>query len=389
MKYSFLFFLLFTIGFAQAQKDDPVSVMATIICECIDNATDNDWKVNPETILNECEQAGVLGGLLSAIPKSDSNTTTITTDDSGVTEINKKEKDEAYKQLESNCPRYQEYVKTKGKDFTGLRLKVTETSCVCIAEISTALPLAEKNKGIQDCMIQSVRQEREKGVDTPLTVEEIRRFYNQLKTDITENCEAVKKVVFADDEEKLNSYSSDEKAMEFYTKGQEAAREKNFKLAVRNYKKAVAIDNEFVFAWDNLGRTYRELGQYDKAIEAYLSSLKVDSLNRTSLMNIAVAYTYKKDLTSAQKYYEMFRSYYPEDPEAPYGLALVLVRRGELSASLLNAISAYKLYQKSNSPYQADAQKLIAYLYDAFREVGKVAEFEKICKDNELNLEFK
>ena len=125
MKYSFLFFLLFSIGLAQAQKDDPVSVMATIICECIDNATEKDWKANPETILSECEQAGVLGGLLSAIPTSDSNTTSTTTDDSGVTEINKKEKDEAYKQLESNCPRYQEYVKTKVKDFTDLKLGIS------------------------------------------------------------------------------------------------------------------------------------------------------------------------------------------------------------------------------------------------------------------------
>lgn len=389
MKYFFLLFLLFSIGSVQAQQDDGVNVYATIMCECIDIATIEEWQTKPEEILNECEKGAIIGAMISVLPTGDANSTSSTTDVSGATQFGKKERDEAYKILESNCGKYQDYTKKKGKDFTDLRIKVVETSCTCVGEISTALPRTEKNKRIQQCMIQSVREEREKGADTPLTVEEIRGFYDQLRSDLTENCEAVEKVVFANDEEKLNSYSNDEKALDYYTKGQDAFQEGELKKAVRHYKKAVSIDNEFVFAWDNLGRTYRELGEYDKAIDAYLSSLKVDSLNRTSLMNIAVAYTYKKDLASAQKYYEMLKSYYPEDPESPYGLALIHIRRGELDDALLNAISAYKLYQKSNSPYQADAQKLITYLYGKFNNAGRGVEFKKTCKENEINPEFK
>ena len=60
-----------------------------------------------------------------------------------------------------------------------------------------------------------------------------------------------------------------------------------------------------------------------------------------------------------------------------------------MNNGLINAISASKLYQNSNSPYQADAQKVITCLYNKHNNAGQVEELENVCKEQELDLNFK
>jgi hypothetical protein len=45
------------------------------------------------------------------------------------------------------------------------------------------------------------------------------------------------------------------------------------------------------------------------------------------------------------------------------------------------------LYIESGSPYTADAEKLMRYLYDMFAEENKQELFKKICSDQNINLD--
>jgi len=392
--FSTIAFVLF-FNTISAQNKDKVTVMSKITCECINNISEEIWKSNPQEEIKDCFNAAVLGGLLSMIQvntskKSDSivvelRNNKVSSGNLEIGEIDEKDLELTRQQLRKNCPRYNSL---KDKDYSYLISKVSITSCNCISEISTALPLSEKNKRIQGCMQEGLSNEVLNGEDQPTTVEEIKFFYKSLQKELVENCEAVKRVTFVDDEEKLNSYSYNEKAANFYNKGQTVYQQGKFKEAIRYYKKAVAIDKEFVFAWDNLGRAYRELNQFDKAIEAYKASLKVDSLNRTALMNMAVAYNYKKDFEHAIEYYELIKLYYPNDPESPYGLSLIYMQQEKWDKSLLSAIEAYKLYGLSKSPYQADAERIISHLYAEFKKRDRIEYFNKACADNDITLGF-
>lgn len=394
IKYITIFGLLFTCN-AIAQSEDKITVMSKITCECIDNISDKVWENNPKEKIEDCFNAAVLGGLLSMISldstkESDSivveiGSNKVKNGDAVVNEINDSDLELTKQQLRKNCNRYKAF---ENKGFNALTKKALTISCSCISKISTSIPLEKKNEEIQKCMIGSVTEATQNGEARPVTVEAIQEFYNNLKTQLVENCEAIKRVTFSDDEHKLNSYSSNKKASSLYSKGQIAYQEKNLKEAARYYKKAVTIDKNFIFAWDNLGRTYRELNQYDKAIEAYEASLKIDKFNKTALMNIAVAYNYKKDFNNSIKYYRLLKSYYPKDPESPYGMALAYMYKGDLEKSLLNVIEAYELYQQSKSPYEADAKRLMAYLYTEFNKANKTEAFKKICAENNITLKF-
>ncbi|MFK5981692.1 MAG: tetratricopeptide repeat protein [Flavobacteriaceae bacterium] len=384
---SFLF-----INIINGQTNDKVQVMSNITCECISNTPQKDWDKNPDKKFKDCIDAAVLGGLLSMInldemTEKDSlsieiGSNKVTNVNEGIGEITGDDIEQTKKDLEKNCDRYKNLVSNNQ-----LQQKASELSCECITTINVSLPLAEKNKMIQKCISESLSSEINKdGIS--LTENKIEALKENMQKELVESCEAVKRVVFSDNEEKLHAYSNNEKAMKYYNLGLEASRNEDLKTAIKHYKKAVSIDKEFVFAWDNLGVSYRRLSEFDNAIEAYESSLKIDGYNRTALMNIAVVYNHKKDFDNAIKYYELLKSYYPEDPESPYGLSLIFMQLGELEKSLLNTIKAYDLYKKSDSPYQADAERLITFLFSEFKKNGKEKEFKKICKENNLKLDF-
>ena len=83
--------------------------------------------------------------------------------------------------------------------------------------------------------------------------------------------------------------------IEFYQKGQLDFEEKKYKEALKNYQKAVEIDKNFAFAWDNIGLCNRYLENYEDAIVAYEKSIKINPKGLMPLQNLAIVYSYKKD----------------------------------------------------------------------------------------------
>ena len=358
--------------------------MATIICECLENESPKKLSKNFEKKLNDCYRASVLGALISSIPTDEDSTITINSDGSS-DKVTEKDKKKAFKILEENCEVYKKQIE-KDSNYKKYLDSSTQLSCGCISEISTSISTEEKNSLISECITQGVSASKARDNIDLNTVETIRAFYKEIESQLVDECEALKTITFSNDEEIPKAYSSLDKANEFYNKGIAESEKENYKKALKFYKKAVELDNKFVFAWDNLGRTYRELHDYDKAIEAYKNSIEIDSLNRTPLMNLAVAYNYKKDYKNAEYWYKKLKEAYPNDPEGHYGLALTYMYNKKLEASLNSIIDAYFLYKESKSPYTADAEKVMNYLYSFFKEEGKEDRFKQICKDRNINL---
>lgn len=63
-------------------------------------------------------------------------------------------------------------------------------------------------------------------------------------------------------------FSKNAEALDLYSQGLKEKKNNNLKKAIDFFKKAVQIDPDFAFAWDNIGICYRKLGDYDEALNA-------------------------------------------------------------------------------------------------------------------------
>ena len=201
-----------------------------------------------------------------------------------------------------------------------------------------------------------------------------------------ETCEAVKNVVGMNNKENKKSISNNSEAIKEYNKGGDYLREKDYKNALPFYEKAVKIDSDFAFAWDNIGVCNRNLGNYDAAISAYKKSKKIDPNGITAFHNIALAYIGKNDFKNAIKSYRTLAELDDKNPEVYYGTGMVYYYNlKDYEKALNNMCKAYNLYIDQNSPYRTDAETNIQKLYAEFKKIGKVEVFKKILAANNIS----
>lgn len=286
-----------------------------------------------------------------------------------------------------------------------------ESACDCIDTIYTG----DKDKeamavSIHDCIKVStavyqisaslidakIMDTIESGRDTNMKIninidpnsDDFKKSYYELEAYVMDNCASAKKNMMVNDKTNKNSFSDNEEAMEWYRKGIAANEKNNEKKSIEYYKKAIKADSNFAFAWDNLGLSYRKLEDYDNAIFAYKKSLQVDPRGLTPLQNLAVAYQYKKEYEKAIATYERIAKLEPENPEIYYGIGLVhTTYLKQYEDGLINLCKAFNLYTKLKSPYRADAQKMIQYIYLEMKNEGKESRFKEILKENNIDME--
>lgn len=123
--------------------------------------------------------------------------------------------------------------------------------------------------------------------------------YYEIERYMMEHCEPLKIAIASEEELHNNSVSNDPKALKAYDRGLDALKKNDFKAALPHFLEAVKIDSRFAFAWDNVGVCYRNLGDIDKAIDAYKTSLFIEPNGIMPLQNLGVAYTFKKDYDNA------------------------------------------------------------------------------------------
>lgn len=216
---------------------------------------------------------------------------------------------------------------------------------------------------------------------------EYKKNYSTIEEYLMANCSALRETIATNDVLREKSVSKNEEAMKEFHLGIAAASKENNKEAIEHYKKAVAIDPEFAFAYDNLGLSYRKLEDFDNAILAYQKSLEIDPDGKMPLQNIAVAYQYKNEFQKAIEAYKKLSELDNKDPEIYYGIGNIYAfNLNDSEKGLDNLCKAYNIYSEMKSPYRADAQTLIQKIYGNLKKEGKENKFFEILKNNNINI---
>ena len=75
-----------------------------------------------------------------------------------------------------------------------------------------------------------------------------------------------------------------------------------YKDAVREYKKALILDNDNVRAMNWMGYAYRGMGETEKAIGIYKSAIKVDPQNIIAYSELGTIYARREDFKLSKEY---------------------------------------------------------------------------------------
>ncbi len=262
-------------------------------------------------------------------------------------------------------------------------LAVSNDACQCISQIETESD--DKNQLIKDCINKSLEA---KIVDESSEENKIVEMnYKTIENYLVQHCKPLKELAFTENKKFRHASSDNVLAQLAYDDGMEYINDDDIENAIIKFSKAVEIDANFAFAWDNLGISYRKNGEYDKAIASYKKSLEIYPEGRLPLLNIAITYNLNKQYDEAVTYYNKFIEIYKEDPEGYYGLGLILYTQQQEEAGLDNLIRAYTIYTAQNSPYRADAAKKIGYMYKDLKNQDRLEVFHKVADKYNLKVQ--
>ena len=289
------------------------------------------------------------------------------------------------------------------KKIDNLKKELADNACKCIDSVKDEIINRKRKEnidGINNCTKEYVGAfilgkkllaiDPTKSSDINVNLDENSAEYVQAKRDLEDylmnNCPSIKFVLASNDKENENSYSQNKKAREYYTKGVNESNNKNYEKALKYYLLSVKEDENFPFAWDNLGFCYRQLGKYDEAIEAYKKSISLDPNHAFPIQNLAIAYSYKKEYQKAIDTFELLRKLDENNPETYYGIGQIYYQYlKEYEKSLDYVCKAFNLYIKANSPYRSDAEHIIKLNYAELKKQGKEDKFFEILKANNIN----
>lgn len=298
----------------------------------------------------------------------------------------------------------------KKSDSTNLMKELAANGCKCVDSISTynksknmvakeisncinkqtgAFQMGSKLMNIEAAKEKAVEKNGKKQINISFETNEdspeYKKYYYALERYMMTNCSSLQTKIATNEKQSSKSLSTNKEALDYFDKGQDEAKKKNNQKAVDYFKKAVEIDPQFAFAWDNLGVNYRRLNQLDKALESYKKSLEIDPNGTFPLQNIAVVYIYKKEYQNAVNAYEKLAEKDKTNPEIYYGLGNVYaIYLQDYEKGLDNLCKAYTLYIEQKSPYRADAEKLINTVYVEMKKQGKEAKFNEILADHNI-----
>jgi tetratricopeptide (TPR) repeat protein len=216
---------------------------------------------------------------------------------------------------------------------------------------------------------------------------EYKRYYYTIEERLADSCKALRRLMTSNDKMSDKSITEDRLALKTYDKGVDFLKKEEYKEALSLFRKAVELDPEFAFAWDNIGICERKLGNYDAAIAAYKTSLSIDPKGAMPLHNLIYAYEFKKEYDSALIATENLLSIYPNDPEAYYGAGRIYIFfKKDFEKGLDQICKAYNIYVENKSPYRSDAQQNIQYIYTEMKKQGKEEKFKEILKKNKITI---
>jgi len=122
--------------------------------------------------------------------------------------------------------------------------------------------------------------------------------------------------------------------------------------AIEYYLSAIKLKPDYVDAIVNLGNSWNSLGNTDKALKYYMKALEYDPMFFKALNNIGVILSDRGELAKAQEYYETILQLKPDEYEVINNLGIVWARKEEYS----NAKECFQRALSLQSNYE-DAKK--------------------------------
>lgn len=272
------------------------------------------------------------------------------------------------------------------KTYNKKIIETTSEIAKCIDKNVVSYQLAMKMNDTMDESLNNPKKEITININQNKDSKEYKKYYFEIERELMQNCIALKKRITVNDELFEKSLSNNKLALEYYSQGLTETEKKNYKNAVKYYKKAVKEDPNFTFAWDNLGLNYRKLNDYNNAIESYKKSLAINPKGLMPATNIAIAYHFKKDYQNAKEAFNNLAKLDENNPEVYYGMGNVY-REGfkDYENALENYCKAYILYIKNKSPYRTDAEKLINDVKIEMEKLGNKKAFNDMLKKYNIN----
>jgi tetratricopeptide (TPR) repeat protein len=301
---------------------------------------------------------------------------------------NRKERREIKKIANSACACSEKISATITKDEILEQMNSCITSAIINAQIGDIADLKNIRKLLQNAKINIINGDTTLvvGSDSKKIILADKNF-REVQQYLMQKCKTVQNLIRSEDMLSDKSLSSNPVAFKHYKEGESYAEKDKTEKAIESFKKAVELDPEFAFAWDNLGLCYRKLNKYDDAIRCYKKSLEVDEYGIMPLQNMAVVYEYRREYKEAAEVYLKLMEGYPDNPEGYYGAGRAYYMSGDYASGVDYMFKAYKLYSTMKSPYVTDAENNLSAFYKDLKDKGKESIILDAAKKN--NIEFK
>lgn len=219
------------------------------------------------------------------------------------------------------------------------------------------------------------------------TVEGIQSLTKKALETLPNNCPNVRRLIIKQKKDKFYDRSANAAANKHFDKGNDYLERGEFKKAKKEFKSAIKLDENFVYAIDHLAITYRQRDKYKSAIKYYKKSLDIFPEGNLALLNLAVVYSLKGDNANSIKYFEKLKFYHPENPEGYFGLAKMLFFTGDYEGSIDNLFRAHRIYLDTNSKYKKDSKLLMGIIIDHLRKIEKDDFIEKKAEEYNITIE--
>lgn len=171
-----------------------------------------------------------------------------------------------------------------------------------------------------------------------------------------------------------------DKAMELNNDANEHFSKKEYALAITGYKQAIAVDSDYVDAYNNLGLALYESNSLDSAEHYLRTSLHYYPDGVTALQDLGLVEEKKRDLAKASDCYKKITVLQPDNPEGFYNSARILTTLAKFDEALVQAQMAEKLYTKTNSPYTKDCHYMLLVIYFNTRNKPMAKQYLALCK---------
>jgi tetratricopeptide (TPR) repeat protein len=177
-----------------------------------------------------------------------------------------------------------------------------------------------------------------------------------------------------------------EAALDLFNKGVNYSNDKEYILANRDYEMAIALDSDYVDAYNNLGLNFYEMNLMDSAGYYLRISLGKLPSGTTALQNLGLVEEKTGDLPKALGHYKQIISFDPQSPEGYYNAARALLTMGKLEEGLSQAQQAEKIYTKLKSPGLSDCHYLLFVAYYNLQNKPMAKKYLVLCKNENVQI---